>query len=212
MENTNFKELSCQDFCEVLASKSPVPGGGGASALAGALAIALGNMVGNLTIGKKKYAAVEEEILACNTKAESLRLRFLDLIQADGDSFAPLAAVYRLPSGTDEEKAIKEEKLQMALVDACVVPEQIMECCMEALKLIDVYEAKGSVMAVSDAAAAALLAKAALSAAALNLRINAKSLQDRAVAEEILSRMNDRIATGDALADEIYARALNKLS
>ena len=83
---------------------------------------------------------------------------------------------------------------------------------MEALKLIDVYEAKGSVMAVSDAAAAALLAKAALSAAALNLRINAKSLQDRAVAEEILSRMNDRIATGDALADEIYARALNKLS
>lgn len=208
----DFKEYTCQDFCEILASKAPVPGGGGASALAGALAIALGNMVGNLTIGKKKYAAVEEEILACNGQAEALRLRFLDLIQADGDSFAPLAAVYRLPSTTEEEKIIKEEKLQIALVDACVVPEQIMECCLEALELIHVYEAKGSVMAVSDAAAAALLAKSALSAAALNLRINAKSLQDRAVAEDILSRMNTRIAEGGALADSIYARALVKLS
>lgn len=212
METIDFKEYTCQDFCEILASKTPVPGGGGASALAGALAIALGNMVGNLTIGKKKYAAVEEEILACNVRSEALRLRFLDLIQADGDSFAPLAAVYRLPSGTEEEKAIKEERLQIALVDACAVPEQIMECCMEALKLIDVYEAKGSVMAVSDAAAAALLAKSALSAAALNLRINAKSLQDRSVAESILARMNARIAEGDALADAIYARTLEKLS
>ena len=208
----NFKEYTCQEFCEILASKAPVPGGGGASALAGALAIALGNMVGNLTIGKKKYAAVEEEIWACNVQSEDLRLRFLDLIQADGDSFAPLAAVYRLPSGTEEEKAVKEEKLQTALVDACVVPEQIMECCMEALRLIDIYEDKGSVMAVSDAAAAALLAKSALSAAALNLRINAKSLQDREAAEAILERMNARIAEGDALADEIYARALNKLN
>ena len=212
MKEMNFKDYTCQDFCEILASKAPVPGGGGASALAGALAIALGNMVGNLTIGKKKYASVEEEILACNVQAEKLRLRFLDLIQADGDSFAPLAAVYRLPSGTEEEKEIKEEKLQVALIDACVVPEQIMECCMEALRLIDIYEAKGSVMAVSDAAAAALLAKSALSAAALNLRINAKSLQDRVIAEDILGRMNARIAEGDALADEIYTRALNKLN
>lgn len=212
MESLQLKEYTCREFCEILASKAPVPGGGGASALAGALAIALGNMVGNLTIGKKKYAAVEEEILACNAQAETLRLRFLDLIQADGDSFAPLAAVYRLPSATEEEKAVKEERLQVALVDACVVPEQIMECCMEALELIDVYEAKGSVMAVSDAAAAALLAKSALSAAALNLRINAKSLKDRAVAEEILERMNERIAAGDALADLIYERALGKLS
>ena len=211
MEMVHFKEYSCQEFCEVLASKAPVPGGGGASALVGGLAIALGNMVGNLTLGKKKYADVEEEIQICNAQAEILRNRFLDLIQADGDSFAPLAAVYRLPSGTEEEKKIKEEKLQQALADACVVPEQIMECCMEALKLIDIYEAKGSVMAVSDAAAAALLAKSALSAAALNLRINARSLQDRTVAEEILGRMHACIDAGDTLADAIYARALSKL-
>lgn len=211
MEQINMKELSCEDFCQVLASKAPVPGGGGASALAGALAIALGNMVGNLTIGKKKYAVVEEEIQACNVKAEALRLRFLELIQADADSFAPLAAVYRLPSVTEEEKEFKEEKLQAALAEACVVPAQIMDCCMEALELIDVYEDKGSVMAVSDAAAAALLAKSALSAAALNLRINAKSLKNREQADRILTRMNEQIEKGDRLADQIYQRALTKL-
>ncbi len=212
MEEKNFMEYTCEEFCQVLASKAPVPGGGGASALTGALAIALGNMVGNLTIGKKKYAAVEEEIMACNEKAEKLRLRFLELIQADGDSFAPLAAVYRMPSATEEEKALKAEKLEIETKNACVVPAQIMDCCEEALALIDIYEEKGSVMAVSDAAAAALLAKSALSAAALNLRINAKSLKDREAAEKILTRMEQQIASGDALADRIYERALTKLA
>ena len=207
----NLKEYTCQDFSQVLASKAPVPGGGGASALVGALAIALGNMVGNLTVGKKKYADVEAEILECNRQAEILRNRFLDLIQEDGDSFAPLAAVYRMPSVTEEEKEKKDQAMQVALQEACVVPETIMDCCGEALKLIDTYEAKGSIMAVSDAAAAALLAKAALSAAALNLRINAKSLKDRQLAEEILTRMEEKIQAGDALADAIYARTLIKL-
>lgn len=211
MEQTNFSTLSCEEFCHVLASKAPVPGGGGASALAGALGIALGNMVGNLTMGKKKYAEVEEEILVCNQKAEVLRSRFLALIQADADCFAPLAAVYRLPSSTEEEKVGKNARMQAALQEACVVPAQIMDCCMEALALIEVYEEKGSLMAISDAAAAALLCKSALSAAALNLRINAKSLDDRDLAAEILSRMEEKISRGDMIADRIYASALAKL-
>lgn len=211
MERNNLKDLSCDDFCRVLASKEPVPGGGGASALAGALAAALGQMVGNLTVGKKKYAAVEPEILSCNEKAAVLRQRFLELIQADADSFAPLAAGYRLPSDTEEEKAVKQERIQKALKEACVVPEQIMECCLETLTLIDVYEKKGSIMAVSDAAAAALLCKSALEAAALNLRINGKSMEDREQAEEMLGRMEERIAAGSGQADRIYQRALAKL-
>ncbi len=211
MEAVNFSDLSCEEFCRALASKAPVPGGGGASALAGALAAALGNMVGALTVGKKRYAEYEEEIRACNERAGRLRERFLSLIQADADSFAPLAAVYRLPSGTEEERAKKEKRMQAALKEACIVPEQIMECCMETLSLIDVYEAKGSVMAVSDAAAAALLCGSALTAAALNLRINAKSMADRELAEEILARMEQRIAAGEAQARTIYERALAKL-
>lgn len=211
METANFSSLSCEEFCRALASKAPVPGGGGASALAGALAAALGNMVGCLTVGKKKYAACEEEMQACNERAGQLRERFLALIQADADSFAPLAAVYRLPSATPEEKAVRERQLQAALKEACVVPEQIMECCMETLSLIEVYEAKGSVMAVSDAAAAALLCGSALTAAALNLRINAKSMADREWAEGLLARMEQRIAAGEAQARKIYERALAKL-
>jgi formiminotetrahydrofolate cyclodeaminase len=211
MDQTAFAKISCEEFCRVLASKEPAPGGGGASALAGALAVSLGNMVGNLTVGKKKYAAYEEEITEANERAGRLRLRFLELIQEDGDSFAPLAAVYRLPSGTDEEKAEKNRRLQRALFDACIVPEQIMDCCMETLDLVDIYEKKGSVMAVSDAAAAALLGKGALMAAALNLRINARSMEDRERAKEILDRMEAKLVTGEALADEIYRRALEKL-
>lgn len=211
MEQTNFSTWSCEEFCRVLASREPVPGGGGASALAGALAAALGNMVGNLTVGKKKYAAYEEEIQSCNARAGELRERFLTLIQADADSFAPLAAVYRLPSQTEEEKAQKEARLQEALKEACVVPEQIMECCLETLALIEVYEAKGSVMAVSDAAAAALLCGSALKAAALNLRINIKSMADQELAGEIRKRMERRIEAGERQAQEIYLRAIAKL-
>ena len=210
-EKTDLGALSCEDFCRILASKEPVPGGGGASALAGALAAALGNMVGNLTVGKKKYAAHEAELQTCNAKAGELRERFLSLIQADADSFAPLAAVCRLPSGTEEEKAVKEARMQTALKEACVVPEQIMECCLETLSLIEVYEEKGTVMAVSDAAAAALLCASALTAAALNLRINAKSMADREQAGALLTRMEQRIETGEAQARRIYERALLKL-
>lgn len=211
MEQTNFRNLSCDEFCDILASKEPVPGGGGASALAGALAAALGNMVGNLTVGKKKYAAVEDEILCCNKQAEGVRLRFLSLIQADADSFAPLAAVYRLPSTTEEEKATRQKQLQEALLEACTVPEQIMECCLETLDLIDIYEEKGSVMALSDAAAAAVLCKSALIAASLNLRINAKSMTDRTLAGQILHRMEERILNGSMKADRIYERAVSRL-
>ncbi len=210
-EERNFSKLSCEEFCRLLASREPVPGGGGASALAGALAAALGNMVGNLTVGKKKYAAVEEEILRCNEQAEKLRERFLRLIEADAVCFAPLAAAYRLPSGTEEEKKAKEAVLQEALFTACSVPEEIMVCCLEALQLIEIYEEKGSVMALSDAAAAALLAGSALQAASLNIRINVKSLADRQKAEEIAGRMEERIETGTALAEEIYRRAVRRL-
>ncbi len=210
-EEINFAGLSCEEFCRVLASREPVPGGGGASALVGGLAVALGNMVGNLTVGKKKYAAVEEEIIDCNGRAEELRERFLKLIEADAVCFAPLAAAYRLPSGTPEEKAAKNIQLQAALLEACGVPEEIMECCLEALDLIAIYEEKGSVMALSDAAAAALLAGSALKAASLNIRINAASLSDRQKAQKIIGRMEERIRAGSARADEIYQRAVERL-
>ena len=123
----DLTQLSCEDFLSRLASKAPAPGGGGAAALVGAAGVALGNMVGNLTTGKKKYSAVEEEILALNARAETLCKRLEALVQADADAFTPLAAAYGLPRETPEQQARKAAVLAEALDGACAVPLDIMD-------------------------------------------------------------------------------------
>ena len=110
---------SCEDFLESLASKAPAPGGGGAAALVGAAGVALGNMVGSLTVGKKKYAAVEADLRALNARAEALRRRLEALVQADAEAFLPLAAAYGLPKETPEQQAHKAAVLEQALDGAC---------------------------------------------------------------------------------------------
>ena len=104
---------------ESLASKAPAPGGGGAAALVGAVGVALGNMVGSLTVGKKKYAAVEADLRALNARAEVLRRRLEALVQADAEAFLPLAAAYGLPKETPEQQAHKAAVLEQALDGAC---------------------------------------------------------------------------------------------
>ena len=175
----DLTQLSCEDFLSQLASKAPAPGGGGAAALVGAAGVALGNMVGNLTTGKKKYAAVEEEILVLNARAEALRKRLEALVQADADAFTPLAAAYGLPRETPEQQARKAAVLAEALDGACAVPLDIMDACCEGIRLAADYAEKGSVLAVSDAGCAALFCKAALQASALNVAINTKLMTDR---------------------------------
>ena len=124
-------KLSCEKFLAELASKAPTPGGGGTAALVGAAGVALGNMVGNLTTGKKKYAAVEADIQALNTRADALRKELEALVQADADAFAPLAAAYGLPKDTPEQAAHKAAVLEKALDAACAVPLEVMEKCAE---------------------------------------------------------------------------------
>ena len=128
-----MKDLSCAQFLAQLASKAPTPGGGGTAALAGAAGVALGNMVGCLTTGKKKYAAVEADIQALNARASALRLELEALVQADADAFAPLAAAYGLPKDTPEQAAHKAAVLEAALDGASAVPLQIMEKCADLL-------------------------------------------------------------------------------
>lgn len=207
----SMTELTLNEFTEALASKASVPGGGGASALVGALAISLGNMVGNLTLGKKKYADAQEEIQRCNRRAEELRKELLSLIDADAEGFAPLAVCYRLPAGTEEERAYKHQQMQAALQAACRVPAQIMDACLESLQWIRIYAEKGSVLALSDAAAGALLCDSALQAAALNIRINAKSMESREQAAEYLDEMNRKIRESRELSSAIYVNALKRL-
>ena len=128
-----FSTSTCTEFVEVLASKAPVPGGGGASALVGAVGTALGNMVGSLTVGKKKYADVEDEMWELKAKCDQLQKDFLRLIERDAEVFEPLSKAYGMPRETEEEKAEKARVMEIVLKDACSVPMEIMEKCCEAI-------------------------------------------------------------------------------
>ena len=196
----DFTENTCREFVNVLASKEPVPGGGGASALVGAIGTALGNMVGSLTVGKKKYADVEQEIIALKAKCDDLEKQLLDQVPADAEGFAPLAKAYGIP----KDDPTREETLEKATLNACAVPVHIMELCCQSLDAIRVFAEKGSRLAVSDAGCGAVIVKAALQAASLNVFINTKSLKNRGEAERLNARCEEMLGTYCALADEIY--------
>lgn len=191
---------SCRKFVEVLASDAPAPGGGGAAALVGAIGTALGNMVGSLTVGKKKYADVEAEIVALQGKCSALQKELLDQVEADEKGFVPLARAYGIP----KDDPARAETLEKATVTACQVPVRIMELCCEAMEAIAVFAAKGSRLAVSDAGCAAVCVKAALQAASLNVFINTKTLKDRALAEKMNARCLGMLETYGAMADGIF--------
>ncbi len=204
-------EQSCTRFLAELAGKAPVPGGGGASALVGAAGVALGNMVGCLTAGKKKYAAVEADIQALNAKAEALRRELEALVQADAEAFAPLAAAYGLPKDTPAQAAHKAAVLEAALDTACAVPLEIMQKCAEGIVLVEEYAAKGSVLAVSDAGCAAALCKAALQSASLNVFINTKLMTDRTHAAALDAQADALLNEYVPRADAVFASVTNKL-
>lgn len=199
-----FAERTCKEFTEVLATKEPVPGGGGASALIGAIGIALGNMVGSLTVGKKKYADVEDEIKALMVKSEEIREKFIALIDKDAEVFAPLAAAYGMPKDTPEQQAEKDRVMEEVLVSACDVPLQIMRAACEAIDIVEEFAAKGSRLAVSDAGCAATACRAALEAASLNVFINTKSMKNRDYAEKLNAEANHMLEVYPAKADKIF--------
>lgn len=203
--------LSCEAFLEDLAGSAPAPGGGGAAALVGAAGAALGNMVGSLTVGKKKNAAVEADILILNHRAVALRKRLEGLVQADADAFTPLAAAYKLPKETPEQQAHKAAVLEAALEGACAVPLEIMSACCEGIALAAEYAEKGSVMAVSDAGCAALFCKAALQAAGLNVSINTRLMADNARAAALNAQADAMLAEFVPQADQIYEKLTHSL-
>ncbi len=191
---------SCREFVTVLASNEPAPGGGGAAALVGALGTALGNMVGSLTVGKKKYADVEEEIIALKAKCDALQKELLDQVEADEVNFLPLAKAYGIPKDDPNRDKIMEE----ATIIACSTPVKIMELCCEALDAIAIFAAKGSRLAVSDAGCGAVIVKSALQAASLNVFINTKTLKNREVAEELNAKCLGMLDKYGKIADEIF--------
>ena len=202
---------SIEEFTEELSSKAAVPGGGGAAALVGALGAALGGMVASLTLGKPKYAAVEEEMAVLKDGACRLQNELLALVGKDAEVFAPLAAAYGMPAGTDGEKAEKERVMQACLKQASLAPLEMMEKCGETLLLLEQFAAKGSALAVSDAGCGAALSRAAMQAAWLNVRINARLIKDEGFAADIDERGRALLGRGLPLADRIYADVEAKL-
>ena len=195
------------EFMNELASNAPVPGGGGAAALVGAVGIALGDMVGELTTGKKKYADVEEDIQALMAEAKSLQSEFLRLIDADAEAFAPLAKAYGIP----KDEPGRDEIMEEALKAGASVPMDIMRTCGKALDVIKEFADKGSRLAISDAGCAAACCRAAIRAASLNVFINTKSMKDREYAESLNAEADMLLEKYNKLADQIFASVEERL-
>ena len=193
-------DMSIKDFTEALASKTSVPGGGGASALAAAIGIALGDMVGEFTIGKKKYASVEEDIQLLMAKAQALREDLLECISDDAKAFEPLSKAYAIP----KDQPDRDEIMENCLRSAAMVPLRIMELATAAIELQGEFAKKGSVIMISDAATGAALLEGAIKGAAVNVKINTKSMKDREFAERINKKTDFMLEKYSALADEIF--------
>jgi formiminotetrahydrofolate cyclodeaminase len=202
---TDFTALSCTEFVDILASKAPVPGGGGAAALCGALGTALGNMVGSLTVDNPKYVDVRDDIIRLKEQADALQKEFCDLVARDAEVFEPLSCAYGMPKSTDKERAVRAEVMEGCLRACCAVPLLIMERCCEAIDLHERFAEKGTAIAISDVGVGVAFAKAALEGASLNVFINTKSMADRAYAEEANSKAHALLDTYTRKADRIFS-------
>ena len=199
-----FIEKRVSEFLDALASKEPVPGGGSAAALGGALGAALISMVCNLTVGKKGCQDVEKPMVDLLTKSEALRGQLAELLEADTQVYGRVMAAYRRPRKTPEQKQVREAAMQTALKEAAEVPLAIAECCAQIVDLALPAAEMGNQWAVSDAGAGVLLAEASMRAVLLNVYINLSSIKDEDYAQRTLAR----IATVTAGKDETKERVL----
>ncbi len=201
-----LKEKSCTEFSAALASGSPTPGGGGACALAGALGAALCAMVGALTVGKKKYAAVEEEVKALAAQAEDLRVRLMDLVDRDAAAFEPLSRAYAIPKEDPERGAVMEQCLRAAAEP----PMEILRLACEAIDLHAQMAERGSAMVLSDVGTGVALCLAALDGGLLNVKVNTKLMADRAYAQTLDGEAKALAAAYRGKARKVYETVLGR--
>jgi len=202
------------EFLGELASNSPTPGGGSVAALAGALGAALASMVCNLTIGKKKYADVEDQMSHVLEETEALRLELAQFIDEDALAFDRVMEAMRLPKETDEEKATRKARIQDALVEAASVPLAVMGRCVAVIRLARLAAESGNVNAVSDAGVAALLGRAGAHAARLNVLINLGGIRAPEHAdfvERATTGIADLAEEADRAAEEVLGLVEEKI-
>ena len=202
----NAADQTCKGFLDALASKAPTPGGGGASALVGALGVALAAMVGNYTVGKEKYADVEAEVRVLMAQAEDLRTRLLALVDEDAAAFEPLSKAYAIPKGSPNRAAVMEECLRTA----AATPMEILRLSCQAIELHRKMSEKGSVMVLSDVGTGAAFCRSALYGAALNVKVNTRSMTDRGCAEAMNAEADTLVEQYRKIADQVYETVLRR--
>ena len=193
-------DMNMNEFLNVLSSKEPVPGGGGACGYVAAVGMSLGNMVLALTTGKKKYAEYQDEIEKLIVRANDLTKELAECMDREA---------YGLPKDTDEQLKHREDVMERALIAASEAPLSMMEVIVEAIGLIDRISVIGSRLAISDAGVGVQMCKAALNGASLNVYINTKLMKDTDVADDMNTRADELIIRGNQMADEVYDRVMD---
>lgn len=206
-----LREATCTDFTDQLSSKAPVPGGGGVAALVGALGTALGGMVCSLTSGKKKYAQYEDDIQRILARTNELQHQLLELIDKDAENFYPLSQAYGLPKDTEEQKKEKEETLQKCYKVAIQGPVEIMRLCHETVALLDELVEKGSKLAISDDACGAILVKASMQSAWINVVVNLNCIKDEEFKTSLRSELVPMMERDVGICDRIHGQILERL-
>ena len=198
-------ERTVSQFLDELASNSPAPGGGSVAALAGASGAALSSMVCNLTVGKKKYADVQGEMLAVLQKSEELRREFTQLIDKDTQAFNEVMAAFAKPKSTEEEQLARTNAIQDATKSATLIPLRVMQLCREALHHAKIVALKGNKNSASDAGVAALMLQASCAGAGLNVRINLGGLKDTEFVDQTSRQCLEILHSVEELAREVLS-------
>lgn len=207
-----LSDKSCAEFAKLLAMKEPVPGGGGAAALTGALGVALNSMVANFSIGKKKLLQYEDKHKEILEKGEILGNKLIELIDKDAENFLPLSKAYGMPKSTEEEKKKKREVLQSALKVACSAPVEMVECIYDSILLHEELVDISSKLIISDVGVGVQCLKAALHSANLNVIININSIEDQEYVEEVKIKCEKLVKEGSEKADIIFDKVMKVLT
>ncbi len=196
----DFKSVTLAGFSEAIATKTPTPGGGGAAALAGSVGIALGDMVGEYTVGKERYKAHEDDITKAMLRAQLIRAELLECINEDAIAYNNVSAVYKM----DKNDKHRDELMENALIGAAQVPLKMLELIKESMELQLEFMKYGSIMIISDAMSGAYLLNGAAKAAQVNVKINTKSMKDRKFANNVDKKANAAVLECDRLLNEIH--------
>jgi formiminotetrahydrofolate cyclodeaminase len=200
------------EFIDDVSSNSPAPGGGSVSALCGALGTALTAMVCRLTIGKKNYEGVQDEMLMSLGRADDLRAKLTSLIDQDTEAFNLVMKAFTLPKATEDQKRSRSEAIQAATKQATIIPLEVMKLCERGIEIAATVADEGNVNSVTDAGAAGLILRAGCEGAALNVQINLTTLQDKAFVEETSALVSVVLTNVEAISNRIRQRLETVLS